>query len=34
MKEWLPENMAATEPWDHEDMVCLGLCGDTTLPYR
>jgi hypothetical protein len=30
----MPENMAATQPWDHEDMVCLGLCSDTTLPYR
>ncbi|HEX5579481.1 MAG TPA: hypothetical protein VFY43_07440, partial [Candidatus Limnocylindria bacterium] len=29
-----PENWATTQPWDDEEMVCLGLCGDETLPYR
>ena len=29
-----PENASRTQPWDGQDMVCLGLCSDPTLPYR
>jgi hypothetical protein len=29
-----PENAEVTQPWDNEEMVCLGLCGDETLPFR
>jgi H+/Cl- antiporter ClcA len=29
-----PENWESTQPWTDEDMVCLGLCSDPTLPYQ
>jgi hypothetical protein len=30
----LPENWEASLPWSRDDLVCLGLCTDETLPYR
>lgn len=30
----IPDNWKASLPWAREDLVCLGLCTDETLPYR